>query len=91
MKNRTPYCEYSLLKKINKYYSGEINIIKTWSRRSTILPRFVGLTIHVHNGIKHIPIYISENMIGHKLGEFSFSKKFIKHSKEGKKNEKNSM
>ncbi|MGX7576671.1 30S ribosomal protein S19 [Candidatus Vidania fulgoroideorum] len=79
MKNK--YCNYKLLKKINKYYEGKINIIKTWSRNSTIMPKFVGITIYVHNGKKHIPVYVSENMIGYKLGEFVYTRKFIKHSK----------
>jgi small subunit ribosomal protein S19 len=54
--------------------------IKTWSRRSTVLPEFVGLTIAVHNGKQHIPVFISENMVGHKLGEFSHTRTFKGHS-----------
>ncbi len=54
--------------------------IKTWSRRSTILPDFVGLTIAVHNGKQHIPVYVTENMVGHKLGEFSFTRTFKGHA-----------
>ena len=57
--------------------------LKTWSRRSTILPDFVGLTIAVHNGKQHVPVYISENMVGHKLGEFSHTRVFKGHSKAG--------
>jgi small subunit ribosomal protein S19 len=57
--------------------------IKTWSRRSTVLPDFVGLTIAVHNGKQHIPVYITENMVGHKLGEFSHTRVFKGHSKAG--------
>ena len=57
--------------------------IKTWSRRSTILPDFVGLTIAVHNGKQHIPVYVTENMVGHKLGEFSHTRIFKGHSKAG--------
>jgi len=57
--------------------------IKTWSRRSTVLPDFVGLTIAVHNGKQHIPVYVSENMVGHKLGEFSHTRTFKGHSKAG--------
>jgi small subunit ribosomal protein S19 len=57
--------------------------IKTWSRRSTILPDFVGLTIAVHNGKQHVPVYITENMVGHKLGEFSHTRIFKGHSKAG--------
>ena len=54
--------------------------IKTWSRRSTILPEFIGLTIAVHNGKQHIPVYISENMVGHKLGEFALTRTFKGHA-----------
>ena len=57
--------------------------IKTWSRRSMILPDFVGLTIAVHNGKQHVPVYITENMVGHKLGEFSHTRVFKGHSKAG--------
>jgi small subunit ribosomal protein S19 len=55
-------------------------VIKTWSRRSTVVPEFVGLTIGVHNGRKFLPIYISENMVGHKLGEFATTRTFVAHS-----------
>ena|SRR5215468_1757230 len=58
--------------------------IKTWSRRSTITPDFVGLTIAVHNGKQHIPVYVSENMVGHKLGEFSLTRTFKQHSADRK-------
>ena len=58
--------------------------IKTWSRRSTILPDFVGLTIAVHNGKQHMPVYISENMVGHKLGEFALTRTFKGHSADKK-------
>ena len=58
--------------------------IKTWSRRSTITPEFVGLTIAVHNGKQHIPVYVSENMVGHKLGEFSLTRTFKGHSSDKK-------
>ena len=58
--------------------------IKTWSRRSTITPDFVGLTIAVHNGKQHIPVYVSENMVGHKLGEFSLTRTFKGHSSDKK-------
>ncbi|MGH8771095.1 MAG: 30S ribosomal protein S19, partial [Burkholderiales bacterium] len=54
--------------------------IKTWSRRSTVVPEFVGLTIAVHNGRQHIPVYVTENMVGHKLGEFSLTRTFKQHS-----------
>ena len=58
--------------------------IKTWSRRSTITPDFVGLTIAVHNGKQHIPVYVSENMVGHKLGEFALTRTFKGHSSDKK-------
>jgi small subunit ribosomal protein S19 len=58
--------------------------VKTWSRRSTVLPTFVGLTIAVHNGKQHIPVYISENMVGHKLGEFSLTRTFKGHAADRK-------
>jgi small subunit ribosomal protein S19 len=58
--------------------------IKTWSRRSTILPDFIGLTIAVHNGKQHIPVYITENMVGHKLGEFALTRTFKGHSADKK-------
>jgi len=67
-----PFIDLKLLEKIRKMnQSGQKKIIKTWSRSSTVSPEFVGHTIAVHNGNKMIPIYISENMVGHKLGEFS--------------------
>ncbi|MBP9145129.1 MAG: 30S ribosomal protein S19 [Thermoanaerobaculia bacterium] len=63
--------------------SGEKRVIKTWSRRSTVIPEMVGHTLAVHNGTKFIPVYVSENMVGHKLGEFSMTRTFRGHS--GKK------
>jgi len=75
-----PYIEPSLLKKIEKMnQSGEKKVVKTWSRRSTISPEFVGHTLAVHNGNKFIPVYITENMVGHKLGEFSPTRFFRGH------------
>lgn len=59
--------------------------IKTWSRRSTVMPEFIGLTMAVHNGKQHIPVYITENMVGHKLGEFALTRLFKSHSAVGKK------
>ncbi len=59
--------------------------IKTWSRRSTVMPEFIGLTVAVHNGKQHIPVYITENMVGHKLGEFALTRMFKSHSAVGKK------
>ena len=76
-----PFVDGYLLKKAEVARdSGRNDVIKTWSRRSTISPSFVGLTFAVHNGNKFIPIYISENMVGHKLGEFSPTRIFRAHS-----------
>ena len=76
-----PYIDEKLLRKISKMQStGEKKIIKTWARSSTIIPDMIGFTFAVHNGIKHIPIYITENMVGHKLGEFSHTRHFRGHS-----------
>ena len=75
-----PYIEVKLLKKIDQFNkSNQKKIIKTWSRASTIIPDFVGHTIAVHNGNKMIPVYITENMVGHKLGEFSPTRIFRGH------------
>src|SRR5688572_4751146 len=79
-----PFVDYHLMAKIEAARaSNDKRPIKTWSRRSTILPDFVGLTVAVHNGKQHIPVYISENMVGHKLGEFSHTRVFKGHSKAG--------
>ena len=67
--------------------SGSKKVIKTWSRRSTISPDFVGLTIAVHNGRKHLPVYVTENMVGHKLGEFAPTRTYRGHAG-GKKSER---
>lgn len=76
-----PYVEPALLEKINKVKaSGKRDVIKTWSRRSMVLPEFVGLTIAVHNGKKFISVYVTENMVGHYLGEFSPTRTFRVHS-----------
>lgn len=76
-----PYVEHSLQKKVDKMIqSNKKSVIKTWSRRSTITPDFVGHTFAVHNGNKFIPIYVSENMVGHKLGEFAPTRNFKGHS-----------
>ncbi|MCR4280277.1 MAG: 30S ribosomal protein S19 [Candidatus Komeilibacteria bacterium] len=74
-----PYVDAKLLKKLSKARPGDKNEIKTWARSSTITPEMVGFTIHVHNGRKHLPVYIVENMVGHKLGEFSPTRKFVSH------------
>ena len=82
-----PYAEPALLKKVAKArQSQKRQTIKTWSRRSTIFPEFVGLTFAVHNGKKHIPVFVTETMVGHKLGEFAPTRKFGGHS--GKKAKK---
>ena len=76
-----PFVDYHLVEKIEKAKkSGDKKVIKTWSRRSTITPEAVGLTFAVHNGKKFIPVFISENMIGHKLGEFAITRQFQSHS-----------
>ena len=74
-----PFIDANLLKKIQNSRPGGANIIKTWSRDSTIYPEMVGFRIGVHNGREHIPVLITEEMVGHKLGEFSLTRKFIKH------------
>ena len=80
-----PYVEESLLKKVQKLNEeNKKTVVKTWSRRSTIYPDFVGHTIAVHNGKDFIPVYITEEMVGHKLGEFSLTRKFTGHAGGGK-------
>lgn len=75
-----PFVDDHLMKKVERMIeSGDKKIIKTWSRRSTIIPDMVGLTFAVHNGIKHVPVYVTENMVGHKLGEFSHTRTFRGH------------
>ena len=82
-----PFVDDHLLKKVDELNTkGEKKVIKTWSRRSTVIPDMVGHTIAVHNGRKFVPVYISENMVGHKLGEFALTRTFKGHS--GKKVEK---
>lgn len=76
-----PYVDHNLKSKLEKMNSsGKKSVIKTWSRRSTITPDFVGHTLAVHNGNKFIPVYITENMVGHKLGEFAPTRNFKGHS-----------
>ena len=76
-----PYVDSKLFKKIEKMSkNGKKNVIKTWSRRSMITPEFVGHTFAVHNGNKFIPVFVNENMVGHKLGEFSPTRTFRLHS-----------
>ncbi|OGX39582.1 MAG: 30S ribosomal protein S19 [Omnitrophica WOR_2 bacterium RIFCSPLOWO2_01_FULL_41_12] len=75
-----PFVEERLLRKVERLKrAGTRQAIKTWSRRSTVVPDFVGLTFAVHDGRKHIPVFITENMVGHKLGEFAPSRIFRKH------------
>ena len=81
-----PFVESTLLKKAQAVSSsGKKEVIKTWSRRSTIIPQFVGLTFGVHNGRKFIPVSVTENMVGHKLGEFSPTRLFKGHTTADKK------
>jgi len=76
-----PYIDQRLLKKVTAMeQSGKKSVIKTWSRRSTIVPDLIGHTVAVHNGNKFIPVYVTENMVGHKLGEFSPTRTFKGHS-----------
>ena len=76
-----PYVSHSLVKKVAKMNeTGKKTVLKTWSRRSMIVPDFVGYTFAVHNGNKFIPVYITENMVGHKLGEFAATRIFRGHS-----------
>ncbi|MGD9649607.1 MAG: 30S ribosomal protein S19 [Dongiaceae bacterium] len=83
-----PFVDGYLLKKAEKAHtSGRKEVIKTWSRRSTILPQFVGLTFGVYNGQKFIPVLVNENMIGHKFGEFSPTRHFQGHTPADKKAE----
>jgi small subunit ribosomal protein S19 len=80
-----PFCDASLVKKVEVAQANkDKKPIKTWSRRSTILPDFIGLTIAVHNGRQHVPVYVSENMVGHKLGEFALTRTFKGHSADKK-------
>ena len=81
-----PFVDTTLVKKAEKVTeSGKKEVIKTWSRRSTILPQFVGLTFGVYNGQKFIPVFVTENMVGHKLGEFSPTRTFKGHTAADKK------
>lgn len=75
-----PYVEEKLIKKVDQLRkSGTRQAIKTWSRRSTVIPDFVGVTFAVYDGKKHVPVFVTENMVGHKLGEFAPSRIFRKH------------
>ena len=80
-----PFVDLHLLKKVEAVRAtNDKRPVKTWSRRSTVLPEFVGLTIAVHNGKQHIPVYVSENMVGHKLGEFALTRTFKGHAADKK-------
>lgn len=80
-----PFVDVHLIAKVEKAQEGkDKRPIKTWSRRSTILPNFIGMTISVHNGKQHVPIFITENMVGHKLGEFALTRTFKGHAADKK-------
>ena len=77
-----PFVDHHLMAKVDKARAGnDKRPIKTWSRRSTIVPEFVGLTIAVHNGKQHMPVYVTENMVGHRLGEFAHTRNYRGHGK----------
>ena len=81
-----PFVDKSLMNKVKKVNeSGKKEVIKTWSRRSTIFPQFIGHTFAVHNGKDFIPVYVTEDMVGHKLGEFAATRKFGGHGDDKKK------
>lgn len=81
-----PFCDAHLMKKVEKVLaSGKKEVIKTWSRRSVIFPEFVELTFAVYNGKEHLPVYVTEDMVGHKLGEFAPTRKFGSHAGDDKK------
>lgn len=82
---KPPFIHYKLMRKVEEAQSsGKKNVIKTWSRASTITPEFVGLTIAVYNGRQFIPVFVTENMVGHKLGEFSPTRQFRGHANKKK-------
>lgn len=84
-----PFCDAHLLKKVDAENAANTkNVIKTWSRRSTIFPEMIGHTIAVHDGRKHIPVYITEDMVGHKLGEFALTRTYKGHGKDAEKRSK---
>ncbi len=80
-----PFVDFKLAKKVAALSANDRTIIKTWARASTISPEMVGRTIAVHNGRMHVPVYIGENMVGHKLGEFAPTRKFRGHAKKDKR------
>ncbi len=80
-----PFVDHHLMAKVDAASGGkDKRPIKTWSRRSTVLPEFIGLTIAVHNGKQHVPVFINENMVGHKLGEFALTRTFKGHAADRK-------
>jgi len=84
-----PFCDDHLLNKVQKLnVSNEKKVIQTWSRRSTIFPDFVGHTVAVYNGKSHVPVYVTEDMVGHKLGEFAPTRTYYGHGKDDKKAKK---
>jgi small subunit ribosomal protein S19 len=82
-----PYINERLLKKVKDLKPGDKTVLKTWDRSCTVTPEMVGHTIAVHNGRKHVPVYMVENMVGHKLGEFAPTRKFISHGGKMAKNQ----
>jgi len=80
-----PFCDDHLMKKVEAAGENSKKVIQTWSRRSTIFPQFVGHTIAVYDGRKHVPVYITEDMVGHKLGEFAPTRTYKGHVKDDKK------
>ncbi len=84
--HKGPFADEHLMKKVDAMNAAnDRKVVKTWSRRSTILPEFIGHTFGVHNGKKFIPVYVTENMVGHKLGEFSPTRTFKSHAMKDKK------
>lgn len=84
-----PFIDLHLLNKVQKLNAAnEKKVIQTWSRRSTVFPEFVGHTVAVYNGKEHVPVYITEDMVGHKFGEFAPTRTYRGHSKEDKKAKK---
>ena len=81
-----PFCDEHLMKKVLAQTESNKKVIQTWSRRSTIYPEFIGLTIAVYNGKVHVPVYITEDMVGHKLGEFAPTRTYRGHGKDKKAN-----
>ena len=84
-----PFCDAHLMKKVEEQAeSTKKQVIKTWSRRSTIFPNFIGLTIAVYDGRKHVPVYVQEDMVGHKLGEFAPTRTYRGHVNDDKKSKR---